>query len=521
MCDGYVPVHKNLGKFGLMCKGQHRYGDRLVPGGETANLHELDGLSVKRGITQLLRFYEILGFEKAELLASYTVGTKDINIMEELGIKGLTSLCVWQNWQDGGWGINHWGVPNQPYYPRRECYTQNGEPRDIMCFTMGNSSCTRNYSIMTMESCPSLVVPGERYSEKSVLHFQAQRFYDAFDGYIQDAQRNEELTVATVGLESFAWRVAWNAVNNLAVRYMVKKAAVEKIVFTSAADVQDYHRRKHLPMQRMTYFQPDIYYGYRDAGLTGNVPDRIEIDHPEFLAVLKKGSSLPLFFYDYQEEWGPMVKNESGRNAHHLVHPEDMDVTKYYPPQVDRKDMEIDCQVSPKEIRIRMVSGSDKKRMVTAVFDVPLEKNFTCHTDWAGVTLEKVTDPWSGNTHLTVIVEEIRQGEEDFVIVLEGAYREPRQTEVTAEGFAARWFGDHAYLRSEKRGQASVVRIPAPEGAYWVAQDGIRHGVKNGELEIRINEGWHNEAPILYGFSREAFCEVLDKAEIQIFDGKK
>ena len=53
-------------------------------------------------------------------------------------MKALTSLCAWQNWQDGGWKINHCGVSNQPYYPADDDFRRAGKERDLMCFTMGN-----------------------------------------------------------------------------------------------------------------------------------------------------------------------------------------------------------------------------------------------------------------------------------------------------------------------------------------------------------------------------------------------
>jgi hypothetical protein len=132
-----------------------------------------------------------LGFDRMELVASYTPDATTIEIMEDLGVKGLTSLCAWQNWEDGGWRINHCGVSNQPYYPADDDFRRSGNKRDIMCFTMGSSSCNRNYSIMVLDGCPSNIVPGERYFDHRVIHYNIQRFYDIFDGYIADSKNND------------------------------------------------------------------------------------------------------------------------------------------------------------------------------------------------------------------------------------------------------------------------------------------------------------------------------------------
>ena len=147
------------------------------------------------------------------------------------------------------WKINHCGVANQPYYPSTDDFRRAGKQRDIMCFTMGNASCNRNYSIMVLDGCPTNIVPGERYLANRVVNQQMQRFYDTFDGYINDSQNNNSLLTVTIALESFSGKMDWNATNEAAIRYMVKKAASEKIIFTSAADIADYHRKNNLDMQ--------------------------------------------------------------------------------------------------------------------------------------------------------------------------------------------------------------------------------------------------------------------------------
>ena len=190
---------------------------------------------------------KLMGFDSTELIASYTPDGISIDIMEELGIKGLTSLCAWQNCQDGGWKINHWAVSNQPYYPADDDFRRAGQKqRGIMCFTMANSSCNRNYSLMALDGCPTNVAPGERYFDKRVVHHHVQRFFDAFDGYIADAAHADGLLTVTAALESFCGHMDWAAANDMAIRYMVSKARTEKIVFTSAADVSAYHTKRNL-----------------------------------------------------------------------------------------------------------------------------------------------------------------------------------------------------------------------------------------------------------------------------------
>ena len=342
---------ETIRSFSNYMNGNRRYGDRLVsfingktfvPDSATDCLFDIPRAVQEKGFRQLQQLMELLGCSPMELVASYTPGHETLEILEDLGVKGLTSLCAWQNWMDGGWKINHCGVSNQPYYPAADDFRRAGAARDILCFTMGNATCNRNYSIMALDGCPTNVVPGERYLDHRVVNQQVQRFYDAFDGYIADAKNNSELLTITVALEAFRGFMDWTATNEAAVRYMVKKAATEKIVFTSAADVADYHKKHKLPMQKGYFFQPDFYYGYHNGTLPGRVDDRIEADTPQYLAVVRRGSGLPMYFYDYTTPWENDLFEDTTRNIFGLVNPDEHKPSECCPKQVFTEDMQIE-----------------------------------------------------------------------------------------------------------------------------------------------------------------------------------
>lgn len=504
----------------------HRYGDRaakvynsardIVPKDEGCNVFELDHEEKVRGFRQYDRLRKIVGMPEVEIAASYTADGDTLVAMEECGIKAMTSLCLWQNWQDGGWLINHWGAANQPYHPAPDDYRRNGERRDIMCFTMGNSSDIRNYSIMAMDSCPTLVVPGERYFDKRVEHFQVQRFFDAFDQYLEDAKGADELMTVTLCIEAFRGSSDWNAANEIALRYVVECAQDNNIVFTSAADVADYHKRKGLAMQKAYFCQPDFYYGYHNGELPGRAPDRIEADTPEYLAVIHKGNMLPAFFYDYTEPWEDMAFDDSGRNIFGLVNPDTNDTTRYSPPQSDRKGVTVSYEYEGNKLVLHVASEKAMRRMVTGVFDIPFAKGFSASADKTDVALKTVCDRFTENTHLFIDLGAIAAGEETIVITLSGTPRAPVNVEVKKELFAAMWFGDHAYMRSLDMQKGIAVSIPAPSTAYLIRQDGVRIEPKDGTLDFTVNMGWYDEAPILYGYEQKAFENALAAAKIEV-----
>lgn len=516
---------ETIGNFENFLQGNRRYGDRLVsvihgktfaPQLGTDCLFEIPRKVQEKGFRQLRDMMHLLGCGPMELVASYTPGHETLEVLEGLGVKGLTSLCAWQNWQDTDWKINHCGVANQPYYPARDDFRRAGDKRDIMCFTMGNASCNRNYSIMVLDSCPTNAVPGERYLDNRVVNHQIQRFYDAFDGYIADAKNGEELLTVTIALEAFRGFMDWNAANEAAIRYMVKKAGKEKIVFTSAADVADYHKKRNLPMQRGYFFQPDYYYGYHNGTLPGRVDDRIEADTPEYLAVVRRGSGLPMYFYDYTHPWENDLFEDVQRNVFGLVNPDEHKPSECCPKQVFTEDMQIEsCWVNG-NLQIRVQSERKKARMVTGVFDVPYAADAEFTFDKEDLTCRKIRDGFTGNLHLFVDLGALDAGETLITGLVKGTPRKPVEAEICKDEFGAMYFGDHAYLRSMDGNKAISVEMAAPEGAWLRLISGDKIYPDGEMLRFSVNATWADEAPILYGYPRQLFAENIQNAKISV-----
>ena len=433
------------------------------------------------------RQMKLLGYDSMELIASYTPDAVTMSLLEKMGVKALTSLCIWQNWQDGGWKINHCGAPNQPYFPAEDDFRRSADKKGLMCFSMGNASCDRNYSIMAYDGCPTNVVPGERFFNNLVLNQGIQRFYDTFDGFIADAGNNAgQLVTVTVAIESFRARMDWNATNEMALRYMVKKAASEKIVFTSAADVSDYHKEKNLKMQEAYFFQPDCYYGFHNGTMPGRIDDRIEADTCDFLAVIRRGSMLPMYFYDYTQQWDSKNYEDASRNEFGLVDPDEHKPSECFPKQVYTEDMEIDAQWCDNKLKLYVTSATMKKRMVTGVFDIPFEKDSEIKIDKQDVKTKKITDIWTGNTHLFFDLGLINEGTTVITAEFSGEPRNVVSAEDCKDSFAAMWFGNHAYLRCCDKESAIEVEINAPDGAYVSLLNGRNIYSENGILKFTV-----------------------------------
>jgi len=522
---------KKIADLAKIVQGTYKYGDRAAllfdarsidENAPTETVFELPREVQEKGITRLYKALQQAGIEKLELFACYTPDGVTMDIFEKLGAKALTSLCVWQNWRDGnedGWKINHHGVPNQPYYPAADDFRKNGGKRDIMCFTMGNSSCDRNYDIMAYSGCPTNSAPGHRYRAYRIEHFQVGRFYDAFDGFISAAKHSQDLLTVTVAIESFSGKSDWNACNEMAIRYMVKKAAKEKIVFVSAADIADYHKKHDMPMQKAYFFQPDVYFGIRDAELPGHVADRLEADTPEYLAVIKRGSLRPMFFFDYTEKWDSGNYSDKGRNKYRLINPDKIDPNECEPKQVESRDVRYFSRWEGNTLIVCADSDTPKRRMVTGVFDIPYAKDFSFTVDKCDASATKIYDYRNDNTHLFIDMGALKAGMNEVRITVKGTPRTPDRHSLIYGYLEVMPYRDHAYLRSIATGSGIRVRMDAPEGAYVVHCGGEIVRSVNGKLTFEVNTDLLHEAPIIYGITPGEFdtanicTETLKRSE--------
>lgn len=512
-----------IGKMAQIVRGAFKYGDRpavifdaraIDPEAPGESVFELPREVQEAGITRMYKALQQMGIENPELFACYTPDAVTLDIFEKLGIKALTSLCIWQNWCDGGvdgWKINHHGAPNQPYYPASDDFRKNGEKRDIMCFSMGNATCDRNYDIMALSGCPTNSAPGHRYRAYRIEHFQIGRFYDSFDGFISAAKHTDDMLTVTVAIEAFCGKSDWNAANEMAIRYMVRKAAKEKIVFVSAADIADYHKRHGMGMQKAYFFQPDTYYGIRDAALPGHVDDRLEADTPEFLAVIRRSSMRPMFFFDYSEDWNSVTFSEKGRNRHRLINPDEVDPSECVPKQVESRGIRFDQRWEGDTLIVSAETDTPRPRMVTGVFDVPFARDFTFTVDKADASATKIYDYRNGNVHLFIDMGALAAGLTEIRIAVSGKRRTPDKHVLSFGLLGAMPYKDHAYLRSLAVDSGIRVRMGGvPAAAYAVQPGGDIIRPKDGVLELEINGELLNEAPILYGITPEELeaCEV-------------
>ena len=154
--------------------------------------------------------------------------------------------------------------------------------------------------------------------------------------------------------------------------------------------------------------------------------------------------------------------------------------------------------------------------MVTGVFDIPYEKDFTINFDKGDVTYRKIHDFRTGNTHLFIDLGSIESGTSVITATINGIQRIPENPELVKDNFAAMYFGDHAYLRCTDKETAIAVTIPAPKGAYLRLISGKRIYERNGILAFPVNACWEDESAILYNYDKKLLEQNLPCTTIRI-----
>lgn len=515
---------------------RHLYGDRLVPfinanwliqDIPNYNLFLLDEASQKKGLKQAVQLWDILKIGPLEIMGSYTYGHKTSSIAKSLGIKAMNSICTWQNWLDGTdenfWKINHWGAPNAPYFIAEDDFRKTGGGPGIVGFSMGTATSVRNYSIFTMEGCPSLTCPSRRYTSDDAQSANIGRFYDAVDGWLYDAQNQKEPVFFTVALENFGSRTDWESANEQGVDYLVKRANNNNLVFASAADISDYYNRRYTRQPDHVYFQPDIYCGYQHDAKPAYLPDRIEFSTSDFHSLHAMDQVSPKFFWDYTVPWHePEWDFQSAlRDKHGLINPEQA-CCNLSPRQVDLSDIKIDTEIKKNKQGVDIIVQVDAKtelaNLPVTVWKIPLDTGtVTAASCSGGLSYKFVADKYTGNLHVLILLHDVKKGNRRFILSLNGKAKEPvdsyRQINADICGRTIHTLrGRSTYLwRRSKQGKYRLdLLIPKRRSVFGIWNDGKKVVPdKDGILSLVFDETWQHETPLIYGVTTEEITNAV------------
>ena len=514
-----------------------RYGDRpaslinvdsVLVGYWNHNLFKLDDETEREVWRQVAEFYRILGVP-LDIVASYTPGHRTVRLLKELGIPVLNSLCPWQNVLDGaseeegGWMINHVGLPNAPYYPAEDDFRRVAPERvPLVYFSMGTSTNVRLYDWFFFDGVPSNTMHVHRAVNPPAIEENVRRFQAVVDGWIHDTANNPQPLFVTVGLENFVGSPHWQAANALAVEYLVRRAGENRIVFASAADIAAYYRR-HFPKQpEHIFFQPDTYAGLRSEYKPPMLPDRIEWEGPLGLSVHRDGEALPWFLWDYTEPWDNPEwadQAELRTSTQHVdVGPIEAAVgpDRSVPRQVDLRGVTADVTWHHGDggaaVEIEIASPRPLNTLPVALWHIPVDGDG--ELTWCAEPTETpprmvpVRDGFTGNRHALTVFRHLPAGVTRLSGFVEGAPREPVSFLVrTPEGLVYRTFRTaetvNTYLWTEEPPNASLllpIRLSPGSTARVRYNDGTESAPDaDGLILARMDKRWQNECICLCG----------------------
>ena len=250
------------------------------------------------------------GFEPLRGFASYTPANTLVAAMREVGWDILHSIIPEQNWSDGHWAINHWGMPNQPFYIAsddfRKSVARGTAGEDVLGMGMNSYHLYMPHVVMWGDNVcsPSHFMRWHRTTDSGDEPVRYENFYEDY------------LTVAggckdspyflTTGYEfgrTFGTR-SMTVHNRNGCEYAIDRAKNgAKIVFATASDVADWFKRFRPAPAENVFTQRDYLAGTRIMDKPIDSGPSVGMEMRDYKACFAHLEPLPFYHYDYTIPW--------------------------------------------------------------------------------------------------------------------------------------------------------------------------------------------------------------------------
>ncbi len=268
-----------------------------------------DSLSAGEIVVRLRAFdawWQARGLAPLRGFATYTPSNSLIQAMKTLGWNILHSIVPEQNWSDGRWCINHWGMPNQPFYMADDDFRKAAGRgrRNVIGMSMNSYHLYMPHVVNFGDNVlsPSHFLRWHRTVESGP---QPERFTNFLLDYLQVAKQDPEPFFLIAGFEfgrSFGVR-SMTTHNRRGMERIIALAKEQPIVFATASDVAAYYE-KFQPRPRPAVFtQRDYLAGTRIMDKPINSGPSIGMEMDDFKAVFAHLEPLPHYHYDYTRPW--------------------------------------------------------------------------------------------------------------------------------------------------------------------------------------------------------------------------
>jgi hypothetical protein len=290
----------------------------------------LDG--IKERLRALQDWCAKNGFQPLNRIASYTPSNNLVQACSEVGIRILHSLIPEQNWSDGAWAINHWGMPTCPFWIASDDFRKAG--------TRGTNSVigmTMNHYHVTL---PHLTHWGDFVLSPS--HFDRWiRSADSgphpvrFKQFVQDVLQGWQ----GVAGEPFFFVAGFefgrtfgiskmSRDNRQGLEALIELAGTEKLVFAPSPDVLAYYDRHITDIPGRIFRQRDNWAGHTVNAKPALVGDSVVIERNEYKSATLEGELLPYFYYDYAVPWKFAARDQNAPDNYAPGFAQELKVTR-------------------------------------------------------------------------------------------------------------------------------------------------------------------------------------------------
>lgn len=257
------------------------------------------------------KYMQDFGFQPLHGFASYTPANTLIAAMREVGWNVLHSIIPEQNWSDGHWAINHWGMPNQPFYIasddfRKSVSRESEKGGDVLGMGMNSYHLYMPHVVMWGDNVcsPSHFLRWHRTVESGDVPVRYENFLNDYLK-VAEGMKNSPYFMFT-GYEfgrSFGTR-SMTVHNRAGAEIAIDKAKNGgKVVFSTAKDVADWFEKFCPDLPESVFTQRDYLAGTRIMDKPVDSGPSIGMEMQLYKACFDHLSPLPFYHYDYTIPW--------------------------------------------------------------------------------------------------------------------------------------------------------------------------------------------------------------------------
>lgn len=291
---------------------------------EDANWDSMSMEGIMRRLQFLQEWWLKQGFRPLDRIASYTPCNRLVEAMKQCGIRILHSVIPEQNWSDGEWSINHWGMPTCPFWIAPDDFRKAGErtPHGVLAMTMNHYHVLLPHLTMWGDFVlsPSHFTRWIRAADSGDESTRYKQFLSdtlcnwaslSDDPFFFSAGHEFGRTFGTANMTEY---------NRRGLEALIDLSKTKKLAFATGNDVLAYYDR-HQPRHPETAFrQRDYWVGVTVNNKPGQAGDSVVIERRDYKAVIRENEFLPFFHYDYLVKWSFTTRD---MKAPHDFAPED------------------------------------------------------------------------------------------------------------------------------------------------------------------------------------------------------